>query len=109
MSRRRAEDAPGLDLIYVQAKRWASNVQRPDLQRFFGALEGQRATKGVFITTSDFSPQAPEFGHNASRRMVLFDGEQLAEVMIDHGVGVTIQNAYEVPRVDLDYFVEDDG
>jgi restriction system protein len=103
------EDALGLDLIYVQAKKWAPNVQRPDLQRFFGALEGQRATKGVFITTSDFSPQAVEFARNASRRMVLINGEQLAELMIDHGVGVTVQSSYEVPRVDLDYFVEDDG
>lgn len=100
------EDALGLDLIYVQAKRWTNNVQRPDIQRFFGALHGQRATKGVFISTSDFSPQAREYADGVSPRVILVDGRQLAELMIDNDVGVTVEKAYEVKRLDLDYFIE---
>lgn len=102
------EDALGLDLIYVQAKRWTNNVQRPDIQRFFGALHGQRATKGVFITTSDFSPQAREYADGVSPRVILVDGRQLAELMIDHNVGVTVEQTYKVKRLDLDYFLEGD-
>jgi restriction system protein len=102
------EDALGLDLIYVQAKKWANNVQRPDIQRFFGALHGQRATKGIFITTSDFSAQAREYTDGVSPRVILVDGQQLAELMVDHGVGVTVEHTYELKRLDLDYFVLDD-
>jgi restriction system protein len=102
------EDALGLDLIYVQAKKWANNVQRPDIQRFYGALHGQRATKGVFITTSDFSPQAKEYAEGVSPRVILINGRQLAELMLDHDVGVTVEHAYEIKRLDLDYFVLDD-
>jgi restriction system protein len=101
------EDALGLDLIYVQAKRWANNVQRPDIQRFFGALHGQGASKGVFIT-SEFSPQAREYADSVTPRVILADGRQLAELMIDHNVGVSLQHPYEVKRLDLDYFVDDD-
>ena len=103
------EDPLGLDLIYVQAKRWASNVQRPDIQRFFGALHGQGATKGVFITTSDFSPQAKEYADGVSPRVILVHGRQLAELMIDNGVGVTVEQTYEMKRLDLDYFTEDES
>jgi restriction system protein len=103
------EDALGLDLIYVQAKRWANNVQRPDIQRFFGALHGQGATKGVFITTSDFSPQARDYAASVTPRVILVDGQQLAELMIDHGVGVSVEHTYEVQRLDLDYFVSDES
>jgi restriction system protein len=102
------EDALGLDLIYVQAKKWANNVQRPDIQRFYGALHGQRATRGVFITTSAFSPQAKEYAEGVTPRVILVNGRQLAELMLDHGVGVTVEHAYEVKRIDLDYFVRDD-
>jgi restriction system protein len=102
------EDALGLDLIYVQAKKWANNVQRPDIQRFYGALHGQRATKGVFITTSDFSSQAREYAEDVSPRVILVDGQQLAELMIEHGVGVTVEHSYEVKRIDLDFFSEDE-
>lgn len=102
------EDALGLDLIYVQAKKWGNNVQRPDIQRFYGALHGQRATKGVFITTSDFSPQAREYAEGVTPRVILVNGRQLAELMMDHGVGVTVQHAYEVKRLDLDYFASDE-
>ena len=102
------EDALGLDLIYVQAKKWENNIQRPDIQRFYGALHGQRATKGVFITTSDFSPQAREYAEGVTPRVILVEGQQLAELMIDHGVGVTVEHSYEVKRVDIDYFVHDE-
>jgi restriction system protein len=103
------EDALGLDLIYVQAKKWTNNVQRPDIQRFYGALHGQRATKGVFITTSDFSPQAREYAESVTPRVILVNGRELADLMIDHGVGVAVQHAYEGKRLDLDYFVDDAG
>ena len=103
------EDALGLDLIYVQAKKWANNVQRPDIQRFFGALHGQGATRGLFITTSDFSPQAREYADTVTPRVILVDGGQLADLMIDHSVGVTVEHAYEVKRVDLDYFESDEA
>ena len=102
------EDALGLDLIYVQAKCWSNTVGRPDIQRFFGALTGQRASKGIFITTSTFSSEAREYADSVTPRVILVDGHQLAELMIDHGVGVAVEHAYEVKRIDLDYFVEDE-
>lgn len=102
------EDKLGLDLIYVQAKRWANTVGRPDIQQFVGALNGQRASKGVFIATSSFSREAREFADAVNPRVILVDGKQLAELMIDHDVGVTVETTYRVRRVDLDYFgVED--
>lgn len=102
------EDKLGLDLIYVQAKRWANTVGRPDIQQFVGALNGQRASKGVFITTSNFSREAREFADAVNPRVILVDGKQLAELMIDHDVGVTVETTYRIRRVDLDYFgVED--
>ncbi len=102
------EDKLGLDLIYVQAKRWANTVGRPDIQQFVGALNGQRAAKGVFITTSNFSREAREFADAVNPRVILVDGKHLAELMIDHGVGVTVETTYRIRRVDLDYFgVED--
>lgn len=103
------EDALGLDLIYIQAKKWANNVQRPDIQRFFGALHGQGAAKGVFITTSDFSPQAREYADSVTPRVILVNGQELADLMIDHSVGVTVEHAYEVKRLDLDYFASDES
>lgn len=103
------EDALGLDLIYVQAKCWTNTVGRPDIQRFFGALHGQRASKGIFITTSTFSAEAREYATAVTPRVILVDGRQLAELMIDHGVGVSVEHAYEVKRMDLDYFVSDEG
>jgi restriction system protein len=103
------EDALGIDLIYVQAKKWANNVQRPDIQRFFGALHGQGATKGIFITTSDFSSHAREYATSVTPRVILVDGQQLAELMIDHGVGVSVEHAYEVKRLDLDYFASEES
>ncbi|MEK6273348.1 MAG: restriction endonuclease [Actinomycetota bacterium] len=102
------EDRLGLDLIYIQAKRWANVVGRPEIQKFFGALHGQRATKGIFITTSSFSKEAVEYADGVSPRVILLDGKELAQLMIEHGVGVTVSREYELKRLDLDYFVTGD-
>jgi len=98
------EDKLGLDLIYVQAKRWANSVGRPDIQQFVGALNGQRASKGVFITTSAFSREAREYAESVNPRIILVDGRQLAELMLDHDVGVTVETTYPIRKIDLDYF-----
>ncbi len=102
------EDRLGLDLIYVQAKRWNNVVGRPEIQKFFGALHGLRATKGVFITTSHFSKEAVGYAEGVSPRVILVDGKELAQLMIEHDVGVTVAREYQVKRLDLDYFVTDD-
>ena len=99
------EDRLGLDTIYVQAKRWQAAVGRPDIQRFAGALQGQRARKGVFITTSSFTKEAQQYAASLQTALVLVDGAQLAELMIDHGVGVTPIKQYEIKRIDSGYFV----
>ena len=101
------EDRLGLDIIYIQAKRWDSTVGRPEIQKFAGALQGQRARKGVFITTSNFSREAQDFTSMIDTKIVLIDGDQLAQLMIDHNVAVTPVRSYEVKRVDSDYFAED--
>ncbi len=101
------EDRLGLDVVYVQAKRWEANVSRPEIQKFAGALQGQRARKGIFITTSGFSRDAREYVKAIDSKIVLIDGRQLAEFMIDHNVGVSTVNTYELKRVDSDYFEED--
>ena len=95
-------DRLGLEKVYVQAKRWQGSVGRPDVQGFYGALAGQRANKGVFVTTSTFSPQALEFARSVER-VVLIDGPKLAELMIEHEVGVTLRPV-KVPKLDSDYF-----
>jgi restriction system protein len=97
-------DRLGLERVYVQAKRWQTNIGRPDIQGFYGALAGQRARKGVFITTSSYTPQAREFA-NSVEGVVLVDGRHLAEMMMDYGVGVQIQSV-SVPSIDNDYFEE---
>lgn len=102
------EDELGLDLIYVQAKRWTNPVGRPEIQKFFGALHGKRASKGVFITTSAFSQEARTFAENVTPRVVLIDGGMLAGLMIDHSVGTARARTYELKRLDLDYFAADD-
>jgi restriction system protein len=101
------EDKLGLDAVYVQAKRWQGTVGSPVVQGFAGSLEGHKANKGVLITTSTFSKDAQEFVGRLGKRIVLIDGEKLAELMIDHGVGVTDVAAYTVKRVDSDYFEEE--
>jgi restriction system protein len=101
-----SEDRLGLDAVYVQAKRWEATVGRPEIQKFSGALQGQRANKGVFITTSDFSRDAVEYAGVITTKIVLVDGVRLANLMIDHNVGVTPVGAYELKRLDSDYFDE---
>lgn len=100
------EDRLGLDIIYVQAKRWSPDrtVGRPDVQQFVGALQGQRARKGVFITTSRIAPTAHEYVKLIDSKIALIDGQKLAQLMIDYGLGVTTVNTYEIKRMDSDYF-----
>lgn len=100
------EDKLGLDAVYIQAKRWDPShpVRRPDVQGFAGSLEGQRAGKGVFITTSRFTDDAREYVGRISKRIVLLDGQALARLMYDHGIGVRDHRQYQVRRVDAAYF-----
>jgi len=98
------EDKLGLDVVYVQAKRWEGKVGRPLVQAFAGSLEGFKARKGVMITTSGFTPDAHEYVNRIEKRIVLIDGERLAQLMIDHGVGVADVETYVVKRVDEDQF-----
>ena len=98
------EDRLGLDVIYIQAKRWEGVVGRPEIQKFAGALQGQRANKGVFITTSSFSSQAKEYTNVIASKIILIDGEQLSALMAEHNVGVSVVGQYEVKKLDSDYF-----
>ncbi len=100
------EDRLGLDVVYVQAKRWTNTVGRPDIQAFAGSLMGYGASKGVFITTSRFSGEAREYVRRIDKRIVLIDGEELAGYMIDYGVGVTEVASYSARRLDQDFFDE---
>lgn len=102
------EDKLGLDTIYIQAKRRDSaTVGRPDVQQFAGALQGQGAHKGIFITTSRFTHEAKDYAQRIGSKIVLIDGEQLAELMIDHDVGVATVSTYVLKRIDSDFFLED--
>lgn len=101
------EDRLGLDAVYVQAKKWEGTVGRPEIQKFAGALQGQRARKGVFITTSTFSSEAVEFASRVESRIVLMDGASLVRHMIENNVGVSVTRAYEVKKIDSDYFAEE--
>ncbi|MBI5438800.1 MAG: restriction endonuclease [Nitrosomonadales bacterium] len=101
------EDRLGLDVIYLQAKRWESVVGRPEIQKFVGALQGQRAKKGVFITTSDFTKEAVEYVRNIDNKVVLINGTLLANLMMDHNVGVSLAATYEIKKIDSDYFLEE--
>ncbi|MCA2507971.1 MAG: restriction endonuclease [Microcystis sp. M54BS1] len=100
------EDRLGLDIIYIQAKRWADNnaVGRPEIQKFVGALAGQGAKKGIFITTSYFTQEALEYAPRNEIKIVLIDGEELGQLMIDYNLGVSTQKIYEIKRIDHDYF-----
>lgn len=100
------EDALGLDAVYIQAKRYApdSKVGRPALQAFVGSLTGEGATKGVFVTTSDFSKEAKDYLNKVQHRIVLINGEHLARLMIQHEVGVRARKTYTLRSVDEDYF-----
>src|ERR1035437_4186097 len=101
------EDKLGLDVIYIQAKRWDGTVSRPEIQKFVGALAGQRAKKGVFITTADVSKEAITYASQMDTKIVLIDGETLAQYMIDYNLGVSVQNIYEIKKLDSDYFEEE--
>ena len=101
------EDRLGLDVIYLQAKRWEGVVGRPEIQKFVGALQGQRAKKGVFMTTSDFTKEAVEYVRNIDNKVVLINGGLLASLMIDHNVGVSLAATYEIKKLDSDYFLEE--
>jgi restriction system protein len=98
------EDKLGLDVIYVQAKRWEGTVGRKEVQSFAGSLEGERANKGVFITTSTFSAEAKDYVKRIGKKVVLIDGNDLSQLMIDHGIGCTEVKRYIVSKPDSDYF-----
>ncbi len=104
------EDQLGFNNIYIQAKKWSADhkVSRPEIQKFAGALQGEKATKGLFITTTDFSKDAQEFANNLlSSNIVLIDGHQLTKLMIKYNLGVAVDHVYEVKRIDSDFFNED--
>ncbi|BAV74566.1 restriction endonuclease [Pseudomonas chlororaphis subsp. aurantiaca] len=101
------EDKLGLDVIYLQAKRWSNTVHRPEIDKFIGALTRQRARKGVFITTSDFSMGARDAALGLDIKVVLIDGVELARLMVEHNLGVSVKQVYEVKQLDSDYFAEE--
>lgn len=101
------EDRLGLDTIYLQAKRWSLTVGRPEIQKFAGALQGFRAKKGIFITTSEFSREAVDYASRIDSKIVLIDGKFLSNLMIDFGIGVAKTATYEIKRIDHDYFDEE--
>ncbi|OGY23911.1 MAG: hypothetical protein A2Y57_03105 [Candidatus Woykebacteria bacterium RBG_13_40_7b] len=98
------EDRLGLDVIYIQAKKWEANIGRPEIQKFVGALEGKRAKKGVFITTSIFSKEAIDYVKAIDKKVILINGEQLAQLMIDCDIGVSKIASYDIKKIDFDYF-----
>lgn len=100
------EDRLGLDVIYVQAKRWQNTVGRKEIQSFVGALAGQQANKGVFITTSDFASTATEYAEAVTQKVILIDGLRLADLMIEHDIGVSKVRSISIKRIDTDYFEE---
>src|SRR5205814_8308876 len=100
------EDRLGLDVIYVQAKRWKNNVGRPEIQSFVGALAGKKANKGIFITTSLFHDNATDYAAGLHNKVILVDGRRLAELMIEHGIGIAEEHAYSIKKIDSDYFDE---
>lgn len=101
------EDRLGLDIIYIQAKKWENTVTRPEIQKFAGALQGKRAKKGIFITTSAFSQGCEEYVATIDSKIILIDGQRLAKLMIDFNVGVSTEAIYELKKVDSDYFAEE--
>lgn len=101
------EDRLGLDAIYLQAKRWEGVVGRPEIMRFVGALAGQRATKGVFITTSWFTQEAKDYAASSQYKVVLIDGARLSDLMIEHNLGVSVVASYHLKRIDSDFFADE--
>lgn len=102
-----SEDRLGLETIYIQAKRWEGTVGRPEIQKFVGALHGKRARKGVFLTTGAFTSDARDYITRIDPRVVLIDGQELAQYMIDQNLGVTTKTVFELKRIDSDYFEEE--
>jgi restriction system protein len=100
------EDRLGLEVIYIQAKRWKHKVGRPEIQSFVGAIAGKKAGKGIFITTSDFHDNAREYAASLHQKLVLIDGRRLAELMIEHNIGVAPEQPFIIKKVDSDYFEE---
>lgn len=100
------EDRLGLDVIYLQAKRWTGNISRPEIQKFAGALQGKRAKKGIFITTSDYTSEAREYAKNIDAKIILISGQQLVELMWEYSIGLSSAGTYELKKLDLDYFNE---
>lgn len=100
------EDKLGLDIVYIQAKKWENPVSRPEIQKFAGALAGQRAKKGIFITTSTFSKSAFEYVSKIDSKIVLINGERLSKLMIENDVGVSKIASYDLKNIDSDYFTE---
>ena len=101
------EDRLGLDAIYLQAKRWEGVIGRPEIMKFVGALAGQRATKGVFITTSWVTQDAKDYALSSQYKVVLIGGERLADLMIEHDLGVSVAATYQLKRIDSDFFSEE--
>jgi len=101
------EDRLGLDVIYIQAKKWEGTISRPEIQKFAGALQGRRAKKGIFITTSGFSKEAIEYVSKIDSKISLIDGLSLVQLMIEHNLGVSLFQTYEIKKVDSDYFEEE--
>jgi restriction system protein len=101
------EDRLGLDVIYLQAKRWEGTVGRPEVQKFVGALHGKRARKGVFVTTGSFSREALDYVEHIDPRVILIDGSRLGDLMIDFDLGVSTVESYDIKIPDTDYFSED--
>jgi len=101
------EDRLGLDAVYIQAKRWENPVGRPEIQKYAGALQGRKARKGVFITTSSYTKDALQYVEIIESKIVLIDGNTLTKLMIENGVGVSAVASYELKKIDTDYFVED--
>jgi len=96
-----------LDIVYIHAKRWENPVARPEIQKFAGALLGRKAKKGIFITTSGFTKDAREYAEKIESKIALIDGETLAQLMIDHNIGVSPIASYTLKKIDNDYFAEE--
>jgi len=101
------EDKLGLDVIYIQAKKWEGTVGRPEIMKFVGALQGQHARKGIFITTSYFTDDAMQYAKKVDSKIILIDGDELSKLMIDHDIGVAQMASYDIKRIDSDYFGEE--
>jgi restriction system protein len=101
------EDKLGLDVIYIQAKRWEGTVGRPEIQKFVGALHGFQSKKGVFITTSNFSNDAIDYVSRIDNKIVLINGDRLAQLMLDYSVGVSTVEMYELKKIDEDFFIDE--